>query len=163
MKENEIIKECKYHGDSVHVIEPNGRKRCKQCRTEGTQRRRLKLKLMAIEYKGGKCSKCGYNKCVDVLHFHHRNPNEKEFSISGKGITRSWEKVKKELDKCDLLCSNCHGELHFIENKTANKIEIGGLKQIIKCKYCKQTFNPSNGSHTYCSKECRLTAYSKKK
>jgi DNA-binding CsgD family transcriptional regulator len=73
-----------------------------------------KLKQMAVEYLGGKCMKCGYNKCIWVLEFHHRNPKEKEFAI-GKYFSRSWEKLKKELDKCDLLCANCHREKHFNE------------------------------------------------
>lgn len=74
-------------------------------------RRRTKEKL--VEYKGGKCIKCGYNKCVDALEFHHKNPNEKEFGISTKGITRSFEKLKVEVDKCDLVCANCHKEIHY--------------------------------------------------
>jgi len=75
------------------------------------------LKIMSVKYLGGKCVKCGYNKCVQALDFHHRNPNEKEFGI-GSYASRSWDKLKPELDKCDLLCSNCHRELHYnIENR----------------------------------------------
>lgn len=44
---------------------------------------------MAIDYKGGKCSVCGYNKCRAALEFHHTNPNEKDFGISAKGYTRA--------------------------------------------------------------------------
>jgi hypothetical protein len=44
---------------------------------------------MAIAYKGGECSICGYNKCVAALEFHHLNPSEKDFTISAKGYTRS--------------------------------------------------------------------------
>ena len=66
---------------------------------------------MAIEYKGGKCILCGYDKCSRALEFHHVNPEEKEFGISKDGATRSWEKVKIELDKCVLLCANCHREV----------------------------------------------------
>jgi len=66
---------------------------------------------MAIDYKGGKCIVCGYNKCTWALEFHHIDPKEKEFSISDKGYTRSWDKVKIELDKCVLLCANCHREV----------------------------------------------------
>lgn len=71
-------------------------------------RRRIKNKL--VEYKGGSCVKCGYNKSIQVLQFHHINPNEKDFTISGKSY--SFEKMKNEVDKCILLCSNCHIELH---------------------------------------------------
>lgn len=76
-------------------------------------RRRVKLKL--VNYKGGKCENCGYNTCIDALEFHHKNPNEKDFTISGKSW--SFEKLKKESDKCILVCSNCHKEIHY-ENKT---------------------------------------------
>jgi hypothetical protein len=70
------------------------------------------MRQMAIEYKGGKCLQCGYDRCVDALEFHHTNSSGKDFSISEKGYTRSWARVKKELDKCMLLCANCHRELH---------------------------------------------------
>lgn len=76
--------------------------------------RRKKLKDLAIEYKGGKCSCCGYNKCKAALEFHHLDPNEKEFGLGTKGLTRSWDKIKIELDKCILLCANCHREIHNI-------------------------------------------------
>lgn len=71
-------------------------------------RKRVKLKL--IEYKGGGCQICGYNKSIGALSFHHLDPNEKDFSISGKSL--SFDKLKKETDKCILVCSNCHSEIH---------------------------------------------------
>lgn len=70
-----------------------------------------KTKIKAVEYKGGKCMKCGYSKCIRALDFHHNNPEEKDFSISSYK-TYAWDKVKKELDKCVLVCSNCHREIH---------------------------------------------------
>jgi DNA invertase Pin-like site-specific DNA recombinase len=72
-------------------------------------RRRTKIKL--LEYKGGKCERCGYNKCTDALEFHHLDPNEKDFTISGKSW--SFERLKKEAEKCILVCSNCHKEIHY--------------------------------------------------
>jgi len=77
-----------------------------------TQKNRWKTKLKAIEYKGGKCEVCGYNKCHDALEFHHLDPDEKDFGI-GCGNTYSWERTKSELDKCIMLCANCHREEHF--------------------------------------------------
>jgi hypothetical protein len=74
--------------------------------------RRKKLKVMAREYKGGKCMICGYDKCADALDFHHRDSEQKDFGLSAKGITRSWEKIKQEIDKCILICANCHREVH---------------------------------------------------
>lgn len=109
-----MIKECNKHGLVEHVIEARGYSRCKKCRTESVQRRRKKVKRLLIEYKGGKCEKCGYNRCFDALEFHHQNPKEKEFGISNKGITLSLDKMKKEVDKCILVCANCHREIHSI-------------------------------------------------
>lgn len=67
---------------------------------------------MAIEYKGSACQRCGYDRCEGALVFHHTEPGAKDFGVSEKGYTRSWEKVRAELDKCLLLCSNCHAEVH---------------------------------------------------
>ena len=72
---------------------------------------RKKAKIKLVEYKGGKCEKCGYDKCIDALEFHHLNPDEKDFTIGGKSW--SFEKLKKESDKCILVCSNCHKEIHY--------------------------------------------------
>jgi len=76
------------------------------------RKRRWKIRQMAVEYKGGKCSICGYHRCTEALEFHHLDASKKDFGISNKGYTRSWEKVKKELDKCIMLCANCHREVH---------------------------------------------------
>jgi ActR/RegA family two-component response regulator len=76
--------------------------------------RRFAIKKRAIEYKGGKCSICGYDKCKQALEFHHRDDTEKEFNISGLHSIR-WERIQRELDKCDLLCANCHREVHSTE------------------------------------------------
>ena len=67
---------------------------------------------MAVAYKGGKCEVCGYDRCIDALEFHHNSFSGKKFGISAKGYTRSWKKVAKELDKCAMICANCHRELH---------------------------------------------------
>lgn len=64
-----------------------------------------------VEYKGGKCTVCGYDKCSDALVFHHLDPTQKEFCLSGSHA-RSWENIVKELDKCVLLCIRCHVEEH---------------------------------------------------
>ena len=95
-------------------------------------RRRLKLK--AIEYKGGACQKCGYNKCQAALQFHHLDPSKKDFQISGKYLT--WDKIKPELDKTILICANCHLELHDEQTQVNN---IFKHKEVVRmqfpCKY----------------------------
>lgn len=76
-------------------------------------KRRKKLKAMAVELKGGKCNLCGYNRCIGALEFHHLIPSQKEFALSMKGLTRSWEKIQQELEKTILLCANCHREVEM--------------------------------------------------
>lgn len=66
---------------------------------------------MLIAYKGGRCERCGYNKCNRALEFHHMDPSIKEFGIS-TNINRNIDELKAEVDKCILLCSNCHAEVH---------------------------------------------------
>lgn len=79
---------------------------------QAVAKRRKMLMHKALEYKGGQCMICGYRKCKRALTFHHVDPRTKSFGLSARGITRSWEKVKAELDKCILLCANCHAEVH---------------------------------------------------
>lgn len=71
-------------------------------------RKRKKIEL--VEYKGGCCERCGYNKSTRALQFHHLDPNEKDFTISRKSY--SIERLKKEVDKCIMVCANCHLEIH---------------------------------------------------
>ncbi len=79
---------------------------------EAVKKRRKKIREKAIEYLGGKCQICGYDKCTEALEFHHLNDSNKDFGISSGGHARSWERVKSELEKCMLLCANCHREVH---------------------------------------------------
>jgi predicted HNH restriction endonuclease len=81
---------------------------------------RRKLKAMAVAYKGGRCTKCGYDKCDIAIDFHHIDPKKKDFSISGH--CKSFERIKPELDKTILLCANCHRELHDKLNRKALRL-----------------------------------------
>jgi hypothetical protein len=90
---------------------------------KAVDKRRKKIRQLSIEYMGNQCTICGYNKCIQALEFHHLDSNKKDFGISDKGYTRSWKKVKEELDKCILLCANCHREVH--EGKTQLSRAIG--------------------------------------
>lgn len=74
-------------------------------------KRWIRIKKKAIDYKGGSCSACGYNKYYGALEFHHVDPSEKDVNWT-KLRLRSWDKITQELDKCVLLCSNCHREEH---------------------------------------------------
>lgn len=79
---------------------------------EAVAKRRRLLRVKAVAYGGGKCAICGYDRCPRALSFHHREPGKKAFGLSARGLTRSWEKMKEELDKCILVCANCHMEIH---------------------------------------------------
>ncbi len=68
-------------------------------------------KVKLVEMKGGKCQKCGYDKCLRSLSFHHRDRSDKKFQLDSRTIqSKSWDLIKKEVEKCDLLCLNCHME-----------------------------------------------------
>lgn len=71
---------------------------------------RKRQKITLVDYKGGCCEKCGYNKSIAALQFHHKNPEEKDFTIGGSSY--SIDRLKKEADKCMLVCANCHIEIH---------------------------------------------------
>lgn len=75
-------------------------------------KRRQKLKQKAVDHKGGSCITCGYMSYIGALEFHHLQPGGKDFGLSASGLTRSWEKILIEIEKCVLLCSNCHRETH---------------------------------------------------
>lgn len=84
---------------------------CSDCNKEISKKRRNEFKNWCVEYKGGKCSICGYNKCLRSLDFHHLDAAQKDFEISANW-KKPKEKIQKELDKCILVCRNCHGEIH---------------------------------------------------
>jgi transposase len=87
--------------------------RSRKSKSENVMAWRKRVKIKLVEYKGGKCECCGYNKIVEALQFHHINPSEKDFQISG--TSKAFETMKKEVDKCKLLCANCHIETHVSE------------------------------------------------
>jgi hypothetical protein len=70
-----------------------------------------------LDYKMGKgCSVCGYNKCGEALHLHHLNPKDKTTEISRMVAQRySRERIEQELDKCVVMCANCHAEQHYAD------------------------------------------------
>ena len=78
---------------------------------QAVAKRRRKIKEFAVAYKGGRCQVCRYNKSIWALDLHHIDPRTKAFGIAEKGYSRSWEAVKKEADKCVLVCANCHREI----------------------------------------------------
>ena len=84
--------------------------------------RRLKLRQMTLDLLGSKCIISGYHRDVHALDFHHVDESTKNFGLSDRGLTRSWEKVKEEVLKCVLLCANCHREVHSGYISLADKL-----------------------------------------
>ena len=84
---------------------------CRSCVNSMTVERQRNIKQKAVDYLGGKCYVCNYDTYIGAFDFHHLNPSEKNFSIAQVKLS-SFERIKPELDKCVLLCANCHREFH---------------------------------------------------
>lgn len=105
----EEIRHCKIC--YKNYVKTKNNKLLNKCGSCHANKNKKKNKIKLVMLFGGKCNKCGYNKCVHSLVFHHKNPQEKKFTISGHH-SRSLETLMEEAKKCELLCSNCHQELH---------------------------------------------------
>ncbi len=80
---------------------------------EAQQRRGLERKRRLVEEFGGCCSICGYHKNLAALVFHHTDADQKDFKTDMRSLSnRRFEAVRDEIDKCILVCANCHAELH---------------------------------------------------
>ena len=85
------------------------------------------LKYEYIIKLGGKCSKCGYDKNISALSFHHLR--DKDFTLTSRAFSRMpKEMIENEIGKCVLLCQNCHHEEHYPELNKEN------IENIIKNK-----------------------------
>lgn len=124
--------EC-YHEDKVCIVcntefvaKHHGRNYCYSCvpynlnTKEGDRARKRAVKQELLKYKGGAvCASCGYDEYEGALHFHHRNPEEKEFNFANQPLNSTdynMDRMRKEADKCDVLCANCHFEVHYKNN-----------------------------------------------
>lgn len=118
---------CQYCGKTFQYYRETSiiRKSCYECIPDGSGKdagliRRL-IKKKAVDYKGNKCYCCGNQYPYSVYDFHHLDPAQKDFGIGDKTSTVKWDKVKEEIDKCILVCANCHRQIHsgdiIVENK----------------------------------------------
>ena len=128
-------RECSQERDRKRLLDPNkaqeGRERALKFYYKNKEKvlgrntyRQIVLKVRAIEELGGKCEICEEGHPA-TLQFHHRNPEEKEFSLSTKTLSATklfpWEIILKEIQKCQLLCANCHAKLHSTWTEDAIK------------------------------------------
>jgi transposase len=101
---------CPQHGETEHIREPRGYYRCGRCRQDAVIRRRRKAKELLVGELGGSCRLCGYDRCLAALEFHHLDPEAKAFGVASRGA-HGIERLRAEVRKCILLCSNCHAEV----------------------------------------------------
>lgn len=115
-KDSKICGRCKHSKDKneFYLQKDNTYSSyCKVCYAEVVKLNKQIFKIKCLEYKGKQCEVCGYNKCIGALHFHHIDPFKKNFSISEFRYREFNDTIKSELDKCQVLCANCHAEQHY--------------------------------------------------
>jgi hypothetical protein len=105
---------CKHHGlvewHRYRDARRGHRWRCKRCVADAVTRRHQKLRTLLVAEGGGCCAVCGYDACIVNLHFHHVDATAKSFSMSmARG--KSEAAYRAEMEKCVLVCANCHGEI----------------------------------------------------
>jgi hypothetical protein len=103
-----ICRKCGIEGEEKFY--PSKKHICRKCWNSYTYgKKKDKIAEYMISRGGIKCQKCGYDRYRGALCFHHRDPTQKDPKWN-----RQWaaEKLYKELDKCDILCMNCHAEAH---------------------------------------------------
>jgi len=86
---------------------------CKKCRNTEDLEKKRQYKQEAIDYLGGKCKVCGYDKCNQALEFHHLEMDEKSKEYESMK-NWSFERKREELNKCILICCRCHREIHYL-------------------------------------------------
>lgn len=106
------MKTCKLCNNKYKDYQGKNRSRCGSC---NTKIRRFRAKAAAVKHLGGKCTECGWKGDQAAFQFHHTEPNKKDFII-GNVANKNWEKIKTELNKCILLCANCHSIKHSTKN-----------------------------------------------
>jgi hypothetical protein len=128
-----LQRHCPQHGiTEFALVGARRRLHCKRCRAEAVVRRRRRVKRMLVDEAGGACVLCGYDDHLAALEFHHRDPKTKSLGLARRGITRSFEEVRREAQKCILVCANCHAA-----------IEVGAIEVPVQLR---SVIDPSRGS-----------------
>ena len=99
-------------------------KLCANCKRKT---RRLAYRISAANYKNNECEICGLKRNtiddLEIFDFHHIDKINKSFELGDNIESKKWETVKQELDKCMMLCANCHRKQHlYIRNDSIVKI-----------------------------------------
>ena len=143
-REKKLCKECEPKRAIYLSIEERKKAR-KQQNIDGVNRRRIRIKQNMLQFCGEKCCICGYNKCDRSLTFHHVNPNEKVLGIASHMTNASWERIKNELKKCILVCSNCHNEIHAgLYDESFIKQKYSEVQKILNDNIIKEDIEKKN-------------------
>lgn len=143
----------------------------------------VKIRERLVSMFGGKCVKCGYDKCIRNMHFHHRDPSTKLFELSSTSVrTNNFDVLVEEAKKCDLLCSNCHGEEEdkvakskyldrnsdLVDGKTfkrwsdllayVGRSSRGPKRELLtkQCQWCRIGFKTKTPDRIYCCFKCSV-------
>lgn len=122
---------CSNCHEEHHTEETDLSCKCGDCKSCKQRERRHRRKRKAMEMKGYFCEDCGYEfREMASASFHHINPDEKEFNLAGNNFARSWNSIESEVEKCKLLCENCHRIRHckgseFCEHNTGRFSDLG--------------------------------------
>ena len=119
--------------------------------SQTVMRAQRRKKETVVDRFGGKCSICGYSKCINALEFHH--VEEKHHDPSYIIMRWSWERAKEELEKCILVCSNCHREIHYKAIDVSLLRDRRSWKEKT-CEYCKKEFQTIVPEQIFCSRIC---------
>ncbi len=127
--------------------------------------RRKRIKGILIKNLGGYCCCCGYDRCNGALEFHHIDPKDKKFTF-GSMVSKSLQAITEEIQKCVLVCSNCHKEVHdgliilpINAPRLSENFVLEGWKKYTVSKYSNYDFCSICGDRKlkkrkYCSLEC---------
>jgi hypothetical protein len=128
--EKELVgRRKRFCSDKCRNTDSNRKNQSYVCQKERALQRKKKLILM----KGGKCSVCGYKKNYAALCFHHLDPSKKEFKLDGRSLgNRTWPVTVSEVEKCILVCQNCHAEIHHPQLSLKHTVvDISGCEHIL--------------------------------
>lgn len=95
-----------------HAVQPAAmldRSRCRPCGVVVVRRQQTDKRewLAAIKVDQG-CADCGYREHPDALDFDHLPGTRKEFDLGRGVLSRSWDSIRQEVEKCEVRCANCH-------------------------------------------------------
>jgi predicted transcriptional regulator len=109
-----VIAVCRRHGEVTFIRKRKGHYRCKKCDWIENYQRRVRNRETLLKEHGGKCEQCGFSHPA-ALEFHHLDRLQKDFAI-GVRAYRSLDNLRKEAEKCQLLCANCHRIVEYDYN-----------------------------------------------